>query len=126
MPWLKTFKIGDIVILVLSLTAVVGLAIRTWQTTSEKPTHAIVRAQGTIATSVQLPAHRQFSVSGPLGNTTILVENYRVKITQDPGPKQYCVEQSWLEHIGDVGLCLPNQVSVQLLGSDKLYDTYSY
>jgi len=126
MSWITTVKAGDIVTLASAIGMTVSLGTMMWQNASGTPTRAIIRAGGQVVASIQLPTKRQLSIPGPLGNTLILIDGQRVKITEDPGPKQYCVEQSWLEHTGDIGLCLPNEVSVQLLGTETLYDTYSY
>jgi adenosylhomocysteinase len=34
----------------------------------------------------------------------------------DPGPRQYCVRQGWLARPGEIAICAPNQVSVEIRG----------
>jgi hypothetical protein len=36
------------------------------------------------------------------------------------------VRQGWLTQAGEVAICLPNQVSLELIGSTKRYDSLSY
>jgi len=36
------------------------------------------------------------------------------------------VHQGWLSHAGQVAICLPNQISLELLAERKLYDSLSY
>jgi len=36
------------------------------------------------------------------------------------------VRQGWLEQAGEVAVCLPNEVSVELAGSRKKYDSLNY
>ena len=66
------------------------------------------------------------SQPGPLGSTLIAVEPGRVRVVSDPGPKQYCVRQGWLMRPGEIAICAPNRVSVQVAGRTKVYDSISY
>ena len=50
----------------------------------------------------------------------------RVRVVSDPGPRQYCVHQGWLSHLGEIAICAPNQVSVQVVGGRGVYDSISY
>ena len=63
---------------------------------------------------------------GPAGVEGVEIEKRRVRVLSDPGPQQYCVRQSWLARVGEVALCAPNRVSVEILGAQKSYDTLSY
>ena len=72
-------------------------------------------------------AHNQrISVPGPLGTTLIAVENRRTRVVSDPGIHQYCVRQGWLTRPGEIAICAPNQVSLQVQGSQNPYDSLSY
>lgn len=126
MAWLKTFKTGDIFVLFLACIGLFLLAHALWQTPAGIATRAIIRARGAIVATVQLPADKTIVVNGPLGPTTIRILDRQIKVDKDPGIRQYCVDQGWLTRPGDIGLCLPNQISIQLLGSDSPYDTLSY
>ena len=48
------------------------------------------------------------------------------RYTQSPCRNQYCVHQGWLSRAGQVAVCLPNQISLELLGGDKNYDSLNY
>jgi hypothetical protein len=85
-----------------------------------------IRAGSKVFTIQSLDQHRTIEVPGPLGITTIIIDHGRVRVASDPGPRQYCVRQGWLTQAGEVAMCLPNQVSVELLGSRKPYDTLNY
>jgi hypothetical protein len=47
-------------------------------------------------------------------------------VVSDPGLHQYCVRQGWLARAGEIAICAPNQVSVQILGGKETYDSLSY
>ena len=61
----------------------------------------------------------------PLGTTLIAVEPAAPR-RSDPGPRQYCVRQGWLMRPGEIAICAPNRVSVQIAGRTKVYDSISY
>jgi hypothetical protein len=61
-----------------------------------------------------------------LGISIIRIQQRKARIASDPSPRQYCVRQGWLQQAGEIALCLPNQVSVELIGSKKKYDSLSY
>lgn len=122
--WLALVRPGDWLV-VLGGALLVGLSIPYfWQGgLAEK---AIVRQNGQVFAEVDLRAPRQIEVPGPLGNTLIAIEPGRVRVVSDPGPRQYCVRQGWLMRPGEIAICAPNRVSVQVTGRTKVYDSLSY
>jgi hypothetical protein len=87
---------------------------------------AIVRRGGEVFAELDLARNRRIEVAGPLGTTTVAVEKGRVRVVSDPGAHQYCVRQGWLERAGQIAVCAPNEVSVEIAGSREMYDSLSY
>ncbi|MDR3299777.1 MAG: NusG domain II-containing protein [Candidatus Accumulibacter sp.] len=87
---------------------------------------AIVRRGGEVFAELDLSRDRRIKVPGPLGTTVIAVEKRRVRVVSDPGAHQYCVRQGWLERAGQMAICAPNEISVEVAGSGKTYDSLSY
>jgi len=87
---------------------------------------AIIRQDGQIFAESDLRQRRQFEVPGPLGTTRIAIEPGRARIVSDPSPRQYCVRQGWLMRPGEIAICAPNRVSLQITGRTKVYDSISY
>ncbi|MES1983184.1 MAG: NusG domain II-containing protein, partial [Pseudomonadota bacterium] len=79
-----------------------------------------------IFSVVPLARDQTIAVPGPLGISQIAIHNLRARIAADPGPRQYCVRQGWLKQAGEIALCLPNQVSVELSSGRKNYDSLNY
>ncbi len=124
MRWLALFRPGDWLIL-LAAGALVGLSIPLfWQ--GGLADRAIIRQEGKIFADIDLKARKQVEVPGPLGNTLIVIEPGRARVVSDPGPRQYCVKQGWLMRPGEIAICAPNRVSVQITGRTKVYDSISY
>lgn len=117
-------KPGDWVVALAGMLLVASLFVSLW--THAPGTTLIIRSGGKVVAETGLERNRSFEIKGPLGTTVVSVENRRVRVAKDPGPRQYCVKQGWLSHSGEAALCLPNQVSVELAGALKHYDSLSY
>jgi hypothetical protein len=85
-----------------------------------------IRAGDQVFATLSLAQQRTLEVPGPLGISRIEIDNGRARVASDPGRHQYCVKQGWLDRAGQVAMCLPNQVSVELLGGEKTYDSLNY
>jgi hypothetical protein len=123
-PWLRLIKLGDwLVIFVAAL--LVGLSFPLfWQ--GGMADRAIIRQNGQVFADVDLRARRQLEVPGPLGQTLIAIEPGRARVQADPGLRQYCVRQGWLMRPGEIAICAPNRVSLQITGRTRVYDSISY
>lgn len=124
MRWLALLRPGDWLTVGLA-AALTGLSFPLfWQ--GGMADRAIVRQEGQIFADVDLKARKQIEVPGPLGTTLIAVEPGRARVVSDPGPRQYCVKQGWLMRPGEIAICAPNRVSLQITGRTRVYDTISY
>lgn len=117
-------KLGDSLILLLGSLFTVWLGATIWQ--GGAADKAIIRSGGKIFREVPLTHDIEINVPGPLGTSIISIRNHQARIASDPSPRQYCVRQGWLKNAGEVAICLPNQVSVELAGSRKKYDSLNY
>jgi hypothetical protein len=87
---------------------------------------ALIRSGGKVFKEVPLSRDQQIEVPGPLGNSIITIEKRKARISSDPSPRQYCVRQGWIQQAGEIAVCLPNEVSVELTGGQKKYDSLNY
>jgi len=123
-PYLAHIKFGDSLILLLGFLFTIWLATTFWQ--GGIADKAIIRSGGKIFRVVPLDQDIKISVTGPLGISIISIHNHQARIVFDPSPRQYCVRQGWLKNSGEIAICLPNEVSVELTGGQKKYDSLSY
>ena len=130
MNWLRTtkvfaqFKLGDWVTLLLGAVGIYWLASLPWQNGIAE--QVVIRSGGKIYTSAPLSRNQIITVPGALGVTQVIVHNLQARIAADPGLRQYCVQQGWLKQAGEIALCLPNQVSIELRGRNSTYDSLNY
>lgn len=121
---LQHIKPGDWLTLLLGSIFVVLLTHKLWS--GDLADKVIIRSGGKIFREVPLSRDQQIEVRGPLGISVVSIREHKARIASDPGPRQYCVRQGWLQQAGEIALCLPNQVSVELAGSRKRYDSLNY
>jgi hypothetical protein len=121
---LQHIKPGDWLTLLLGGLSIAWVTMVVWN--GELADKAIIRAGGKIFREVPLSRDQRIEVPGPLGISIITIEKRKARISADPSPRQYCVRQGWLQQAGEIAICLPNEVSVELTGSKKKYDSLNY
>jgi len=124
MRWLAYVRPGDWLVMA-GGAALVGLTLpMLWQGGFAE--RAIIRQDGQVFAEFELGSRRDVAVPGPLGITLVAIESGRARVVADPGPRQYCVRQGWLARPGEIAICAPNRVSVQITGRTRTYDSLSY
>jgi len=125
-PWKNSPKPlpGDWLVIGIGCAVVAVLFATLWH--NEAAGKLRIRAGDRVFATLSLNQRRTLQVPGPLGISTIVIDHGRVRVASDPGRHQYCVKQGWLSKAGQVAMCLPNQVSVELLGGEKSYDSLNY
>ncbi|WP_034930455.1 NusG domain II-containing protein [Candidatus Accumulibacter vicinus] len=124
MLWVGLFRPGDWLLVILGLYVCAASFPWAWRVgVAEK---AIVKRGGEVFSELDLARNRRIEVPGPLGLTTVVVDQRRVRVAADPGPRQYCVRQGWLTRPGEIAICAPNQVSVEIQGRQRTYDSLAY
>ena len=116
--------LGDYLIIALGLVLVVYLFKTLWH--SEHAAKLQVRQGNQIVATLSLNQDRLIDLAGPLGVSKIEIKQGKVRFLSSPCTNQYCVHQGWLYHAGQAAICLPNRVSLELLGTQKSYDSLNY
>lgn len=116
--------VGDWLTILLSLLTVVWMFQQFWQTA---PASQFKIRQGNHIVGIfDLNQTRELHIKGKLGESHISIQNGSVRFKQSPCHNQYCVHQGWLSRAGQVAVCLPNQISLQLMGAKNAYDSLNY
>ena len=122
--------LGDWLVMIAGLCLVIFCFNTLWQTGSASQLQ--IRQGDHIVGTYTLNQNRTIHVQGPLGESIIQISHQagktegQVRFVQSPCNGQYCVHQGWLKHAGQVAVCLPNQVSIELIGEKKQYDSLNY
>jgi len=120
----KQLLIGDWLIILLSLLAVYYLFQTLWS--NEHAAKVQIRIGDKIYATYSLNQQREIHVHGKIGDAVISISQGKARFTKSPCNTQYCVHQGWLTRAGQAAICLPNQISLELLGDTKPYDSLNY
>lgn len=116
--------IGDWIVIIVAIIAVFVMFQQFW---SFAPASQLKIRQGKQVLGIyDLNQSKELHIKGPLGESIIIINKGQARFKQSPCPNQYCVHQGWLSHAGQVAICLPNQISLQLLGAKNTYDSLNY
>jgi hypothetical protein len=121
---IELIRSGDWFVLVLSLALVVILFTHFWLSPAGQK--LLIKRGGEVFLTASLARPFTVAVPGPLGMTQVEVDNHRARVVSDPSPRQLCVHQGWISHEGEAAICLPNQVSLEIVGSTRRYDSLNY
>ena len=76
----------------------------------------LVRVGDTVVERLPLDHDRHLVVVGRLGETEIEVQDGRVRVVRSPGPYKLCLKRGWISRPGEILICLPNRVTVEIPG----------
>ena len=116
--------IGDWLVIFFGLVAVIFMFQQFWS--FEQASKLKIRQGNQTIGTYDLNQTRQLHIHGALGDSLISIAQGKVRFKQSPCNNQYCVHQGWLSRAGQVAICLPNQISLQLIGAKNAYDSLNY
>ena len=116
--------IGDWLVILSSLVIVLFLFKTLW--VHQPASQLKIRLADKIIGTYDLNQTRELHIHGPRGEAIISISQGKVRFKQSPCNNQYCVHQGWLNRAGQVAICLPNQISLQLMGAKAPYDSLNY
>lgn len=107
-------KPGDWLVLALAMLLVGGLLAHGWSA----PAGAQVRiyVAGEVYGEYPLDTARTLSITGRRGASIIEIAHGAVHFAASPCTGKFCVRSGWLHDSGAAAACLPNRVSLEILG----------
>ena len=116
--------LGDWLVIFTGLVAVAFMFQQFWST--ELASKLKIRQGNQIIGTYDLNQTRELRIHGVMGDSHISIAQGKVRFKQSPCNNQYCVHQGWLSRAGQVAICIPNQISLQLIGTKSSYDSLNY
>jgi hypothetical protein len=116
---------ADLILVLIAVAALCFLYSRYWVPGGDAR-FATVRTQDSEAEVLDLTRDRKVSVTGPLGKSVIEIRDGRIRFSGSPCTGRICVHTGWLHEAGEVAVCLPNRVSIQLSGDDTRFDAINF
>ncbi len=118
------FFIGDSLIVLISLIFIVFAFKTFWH--FETGNVVQVNFQGNTYGNFSLFQDKKISLIGKEGESIIEIKEGRARFKSAPCKNQYCVQQGWIHLTGQMLICIPNEVSIEILGKSKVYDSLNY
>lgn len=116
-------RAGDIVIALAGVMLIAALGTNVY---SESALHNVQIAHANHVEQFPAWQDRMVRVAGVLGDTVIEIRDGRVRVVASPCSQKLCLRAGWLESAGDATACVPNKVSVALLGEDRRFDAINF
>lgn len=109
-------------VLILLLAALVGAAAAHFWGPATTPTAVALYRGGERIAVHPLNAPRAIAVEGRIGTAHIHIENGRARFHASPCRRQVCVHMGWQTRGGAVAACVPNGLSLQMIGGSGAFD----
>lgn len=116
---------ADRLLLVVSMLAIGALYGLLWGPSAAGQSVEIWHNHGAIE-HWPLSEDRILDIAGSEGLTRIEIKAAQVRFVSSPCTNKLCVLSGWLHQAGETAACLPNQVSLRVVGRDPRYDTINF
>jgi len=116
---------ADRVLIIIVVFAMPFLYARMW-TGNVNAGYLQIQAGNDEPITEELSPNRTLHIHGPLGDSIIAVSHGRARFVSSPCRGQVCVQTGWLQTTGDLAACLPNRISLSLLGQHPRFDTINF
>lgn len=85
-----------------------------------------ILVEGQPPAIVPLYPDQELHIEGILGESIIRIEDGKARFIASPCHNKVCIQQGWIGDAGEVAACLPNRVSLQVLGADSRFDAVNF
>ena len=117
--------VADGVVIALALALLPYLYLTYWGAATQGTQARILRGGEQIAL-VSLHEHKRLSIEGELGTSELEIKNGMIRFINSPCRNKQCVHSSWVSLGGDFIVCLPNRISVQVVGREPRFDSINF
>ncbi len=120
----KHILLGDWLVIISGSLLVIYLFQTLWS--NEHAAKVQITIGNKVYGTYSLNQQREIHIHGKLGDAVISIAQGKARFAKSSCNTQYCVHQGWLTRAGQAAICLPNQISLELLGEAKPYDSLNY
>jgi len=123
MFWGET--LADRLLVILATITVLSLYPLLWGGLSPA-THIIVHAPGAEPITLSLQNNQLKRIDGKIGSSTIEIKNGFARFIDSPCHSKVCIHYGWLKQSGEAIACLPNGITLSLIGGDSRFDAINF
>lgn len=116
---------ADSILLIVAVALIGWLYIDLWRE-STMPLEVEIWSLGKRVERLPLAEDRILDVRGEMGVSRIEIKDARARFVDSPCTNKVCILHGWQRHAGETTACLPNRVSLRILGRDARYDAINF
>ncbi|MBI2780132.1 MAG: NusG domain II-containing protein [Gammaproteobacteria bacterium] len=113
---------ADGVVVALALALLPYLYLTYWGSSTQGEEVRIM-VSGKERMAVSLRQDRRLAVDGELGPSIIDIHDGKARFTASPCRGKQCIHTGWLGRGGESAACLPNRVSMVVVGREQRFDS---
>ena len=117
--------LADKIVVALALTLLPFLYIEFWGNSSQGEV-VLIRSASNEDITLSLDQNKQLEIKGALGTSFIEIKDRQVRFVDSPCQGKQCIITGWLNKDGQLAACLPNGVTVQIIGRDQRFDAVNF
>ena len=122
--FIKKIQIGDLLTIFIFITLTVYLSSILWNFPQGE--YLKIQMGGKDVGSFSLNQNVIKVIEGPIGKTEVIINSGKVRISKSPCTKKYCIHQGWIKQLNQIIVCVPNQISISIIGDQSNYDSLNY
>jgi hypothetical protein len=115
-------KKGDkLLALILVVVFIFAIGQYTFINISKTKRAIIIRSDGEIVQQIPLNETTEIitTIKSKEGAVTVQIKNGKVHIIESTCHDKLCVKQGWISRTGESIVCLPNRISISIVGEEK-------
>ena len=121
---IKIIKIGDWLIIILFCGLIIFSTKFLWNLPQGE--YLEIYKRNEILATYSLNQKITKIINGAKGETKINIDNGKVRFSSAPCAKKYCIHQGWINKANQTIICIPNQISISIVGAKRKYDSINY
>jgi hypothetical protein len=107
---------ADIIVIMTAICLVAYLYALFWG--QDRAYRAEIRVGGMEPQVISLRIDQTIEVEGAIGKSVIEVKNGSARFLSSPCDAKLCIRSGWLKHAHELAACLPNGVTLYIMGED--------
>ncbi|MFA7593053.1 MAG: NusG domain II-containing protein [Thiohalobacteraceae bacterium] len=116
---------ADGVLLVAAIALIGWLYVSVWGPSS-MPLEIEIWSRGQRVEQLPLAEDRILDIRGAMGTSRIEIKDGQARFVASPCTNKLCILHGWQRHAGETTACVPNRVSLRILGRDARYDAINF
>ena len=124
LQFIKKIKIGDLLTIFIFIVLTGYLASILWNFPQGE--YLKIQMGKQVIGSFSLNQNVIKIIEGPIGKTEVIIDTVKVRISKSPCTKKYCLHQGWINKLNQTIVCVPNQISISIIGARTDYDSLNY